>query len=164
MYMAPAHNPLGTDLTPLHNPYHPKNGPKRSFFGPKFCRRSKFERIFEKSQIFFRFRADFRKKVSKRGQNRGFDRFTLFHPIFRILPYFGQHLGVRRLNLGFWERVFGNGDIFGSGVTLIPNLPQIPVGHILGQATYRACRGPKGSSGDKAGTKNVTNGPKTAFL
>ena len=65
-----------------------QNCSKRLFFGPNF----------QKSQIYFRLRADFRKKVckngSKTGQNRG---FLAFYP---ILPYFGPHLGVRRLNLG----------------------------------------------------------------
>ena len=66
---------------------------KGCFFGPNFCLRSKFERFFKKSQIFFRLRADFRKKKcankgSKRGQNKGFWLFTLFYPILPYFPYF----------------------------------------------------------------------------
>ena len=47
-------------------------------------------------------------------------------------------------------------------MTLTPNLPTFPIGHILGQATSRAWRDLTGPIGDKSGTKNVTNGPKTA--
>ena len=50
--------PGSHSAAPLPHPVGvPQNCPKRSFLGPKFCLRSKFERIFEKSQIFFRFRA-----------------------------------------------------------------------------------------------------------
>ena len=72
-----------TDLSALRDPYPAKNGPKRS---PKFCRRSEFERIIEKSQIFFKFRADFRKKVCKKGGQKGV--FGWFGGFFPVLPYF----------------------------------------------------------------------------
>ena len=96
MYMAP-HHPPPTHLIVLPN----TGGPKRSFFGPNFCLRSEFEGIFKKSQIFFRFRGDFRKKVCikrvKKGVKTGFSGFwayfTLFYPISPLLPYFGPHLG-----------------------------------------------------------------------
>ena len=82
MYMAPAYPCLVTDLSALRDPYPAKNGPKRS---PKFCRRSEFERIIEKSQIFFKFRVDFRKKVCKKGAKKGvldgLGVFPLFYPI-----------------------------------------------------------------------------------
>ena len=93
-----------------------QNCSKRLFFGPNFCLRSKFERIFKKYPIFFGLRVDFRKKksVQKKGQKRvkigvlGFlPYFTLFYPIlpyftlfYPIFPYFGPDLGLRRLNLG----------------------------------------------------------------
>ena len=110
MYMAPGYPPV-TDLTTLRDPYPPKNGPKRSFLGPNFCLRSKFERIIEKSQIFFKFRADFRKKVCKKGVKTGgfgeFPCFTLFPLFYPILPYVGLHLGVWRLNLGLRAKARG---------------------------------------------------------
>ena len=70
-----------------------QNCSKGSFFGLNFCLRSKFEGIFKKSQIFFRFRADFRKKVCKKrgkkgGQNRVFWHLGLFYPILPYFPYF----------------------------------------------------------------------------
>ena len=77
-----------------------QNCSKRSFFGLNFCLRSKFERIFEKSQIFFRLRAEFRKKkCTKKGSKRvkigvkkayfrGFWQNTPFYPILPYFPYF----------------------------------------------------------------------------
>ena len=107
MYMAPGYRPLVTDLTTLLDPYPPKNGPKRSFFGQNSVVDPNSKQFLKNLKYFLGSELIFEKKGAKKGQ-KGVEigvltvlpYFTLFHPIFLILPYFGQHLGVRRLNLG----------------------------------------------------------------
>ena len=70
--------PHQIQMVPFRKPGGPQNGPKRSFFGPKFCLLSEFERIFEKSQIFFKFRGNFRKEVGQKQVKNAF--LTHFGP------------------------------------------------------------------------------------
>ena len=111
MYMASL-TPPGTFGCAKKLPRCHQSCSKRSFLGLNVCLRSKFDRFLKKSQICFRLQADFRKKVCKKRVKIGvltfLPHFTLFHPIFLILPYFGPHLGCG-IQLGVRTKPRGDG-------------------------------------------------------
>ena len=75
-----------------------QNGAPRSFFGPKFCLLLEFERIFGKSQLFYLFPCNFRKKVNKKQVKSAHLReITVFYP---ISPYSAHFTLIRATSWG----------------------------------------------------------------